>query len=57
MPMQAAWAASADKSSPSILEGPLEEYTSPWLPVACKDSHVSLGLGLVGLVQEGTEQK
>lgn len=57
MPMQASWATSADKPSPGILEGPLQEYASPWLPMACKDSHVSLGLRLAGLVQGGTEQK
>jgi hypothetical protein len=57
MPMKASWAASADKPFPGILEGPLEEYASPWLPVACKNSHVSLELRLAGLVQGGTEQK
>lgn len=55
--MQASWAASADKFSPGILESPLEEHTSPWLPVACKDSHGSPGPGLAGLVREGTKQK
>lgn len=55
--MQASWAASAGKLSPGILEGPLEEYASPWLPMTCKDSHVSLGHGLAHLVQEGAEQE
>lgn len=46
MPMQASCTASADKPSPGIVEGPLEEYASPWLFVGCKNSQVSLGLGL-----------
>lgn len=57
MSMQASWAASADKPSPGISEGPLEVCTSPWLSMACKDSHVSLERGLAGLDQENTEQK